>query len=490
MLFNSVEFIFLFLPIVVGVDLLLWRLNQEQAAIVWLLAASLFFYCWWDPRYGLLLGASITVNYAFGWLLSSTQFRRLGVLWLGIGFNLALLGYYKYANFFVDNLNTVAATDFTLATIILPLGISFFTFQQIAYLVDTWRGDAHDRSLLRYALFVTFFPHLIAGPLVHHAEMMRQFTPARRANMTWATAAAGLGIFTVGLFKKAVIADGLAVYSSPIFAAADAGMAVSMLESWIGVLAYSFQLYNDFSGYSDMAIGIALMLGISLPVNFLSPYKSSSVTEFWRHWHVTLSRFLRNYLYIPLGGNRRGPRASYRNLMITMMLGGLWHGASLTFLAWGTLHGLYLVVERWVARRRGADAPALLPRPLAWAATFLAVTIAWVFFRAETFAGAGTLLAAMAGQGAAGQGAADLGAGQLSLANFAAVEFKGGELAALLGVAVTSALLLPTTVDFFLDRYPRLRFVPNLACAGVLLGVWGLIVASLGGHSEFLYFQF
>lgn len=480
MLFNSIEFIFLFLPVVVAVDLLCWRLGLERLAIVWLLGASLFFYCWWDPRYGLLLGASILVNYGFGWLLGNPGTRRLSVLWLGIGFNLALLGYYKYANFFVDNVNAIAATDFTLARIILPLGISFFTFQQIAYLVDIWRGDGRDRSLLRYALFVTFFPHLIAGPLVHHAEMMRQFTPKRRQHMTWATAATGLGIFTVGLFKKVVIADGLSAYSTPVFAAADAGMVVSTLESWIGVLAYTFQLYNDFSGYSDMAIGIALLFGIRLPVNFASPYKALSVTEFWRRWHITLSRFLRDYLYIPLGGNRHGSLASYRNLMITMTLGGLWHGAALTFLAWGMLHGMYLVVERWVSRRRGPTAPPLLPRQLAWLATFLAVAVAWVFFRAETFSGAGALLAGMFGQGGS----------LLSLASFGGASFKSGEFMALITVAFASALLLPTAADYFLDRPGRLRFVPNPVSAGAVLVAWGFIVASLGGPSEFLYFQF
>lgn len=480
MLFNSLEFIFLFLPLVLALDLLLWRLRLERLAIIWLLAASLFFYCWWDPRYGLLLGASILVNYGFGWALASPAVRRLSVLWAGIAFNLGLLAYYKYANFFVDNLNAVGLTDFHLVTVILPLGISFFTFQQIAYLVDTWRGDAHDRSLIRYALFVTFFPHLIAGPLVHHAEMMSQFTARRRQRITWDNAASGLGMFTVGLFKKVVIADGLSLYSTPVFAAADAGMPLSAAEAWIGALAYTFQLYNDFSGYSDMAIGMALLFGIRLPLNFLSPYRAQSVTEFWRRWHVTLSRFLRNYLYIPLGGNRRGRLASYRNLMITMVLGGFWHGASLTFLVWGGLHGIYLVIERLFRDGRGAGAPALLPRPLAWLLTFLAVVIGWVFFRAQTFAGAGDIVAGMFGH------AASLS----SLDVLSAAGFDGGELAILLSVAMLNVLLLPTASSFFLDRQTMVRFTPNVAGALVTLVAWGFIVMSLGGRSEFLYFQF
>ncbi|GIK98954.1 MAG: alginate O-acetylation protein [Alphaproteobacteria bacterium] len=480
MLFSSLEFIFLFLPLVLATDLLFWRLGLERLAIVWLLAASLFFYCWWDPRYGLLLGASILVNYGFGWALAAPRTRRLSVLWAGIVFNVGLLAYFKYANFFVDSLNAAGLSDLHLTAILLPLGISFFTFQQIAYLVDTWRGDAHDRNLVRYALFVTFFPHLIAGPLVHHAEMMRQFTAARRRLMSWDTAASGLGIFTVGVFKKVVIADGLSAYSTPVFAAADAGLTVSTIEGWIGALAYTFQLYNDFSGYSDMAIGIALLFGIRLPLNFLSPYRTRSVTEFWRRWHVTLSRFLRDYLYIPLGGNRRGRAASYRNLMITMVLGGFWHGASVTFLVWGALHGAYLVAERLVRDMRGRDAAPLLPVPLAWFLTFLAVVVGWVFFRAETLQGAGDIIAGMIG--ASGSFA--------SLDNLGAARFEVGELTILLGVSIASALVLPTASEFFLERRTLVRFAPNAASAIVTLIGWGFIVMSLGGRSEFLYFQF
>lgn len=480
MLFSSLEFIFLFLPLVLAADLLFWRLGLERLAIVWLLAASLFFYCWWDPRYGLLLGASILVNYGFGRALASPRGRRRAVLWAGIAFNLGLLAYFKYVNFFVDSLNAGGLTDLQLSTIVLPLGISFFTFQQIAYLVDTWRGEAHDRNLVRYALFVTFFPHLIAGPLVHHGEMMRQFTAARRQLMSWDNAASGLGIFTVGLFKKVVIADGLSAYSTPVFVAADSGLAVSTLESWIGALAYTFQLYNDFSGYSDMAIGIALLLGIRLPLNFLSPYRARSVTEFWRRWHVTLSRFLRNYLYIPLGGNRRGRAASYRNLMITMVLGGFWHGASVTFLVWGALHGGYLVVERLMRDIRGRNAAPLLPGPLAWLLTFLAVVVGWVFFRAETLQGAVDIVTAMFGLSASAASLDHLGAGQ----------FDGSDLAALLAVSMANALALPTASEFFLERRTRVRFTPNAASAVLTLVGWGIIVMSLGGRSEFLYFQF
>jgi D-alanyl-lipoteichoic acid acyltransferase DltB (MBOAT superfamily) len=479
MLFTSVEFIFIFLPLVVAGDLLLWRLGLERVAIVWLLGASLFFYCWWDARYGLLLGGSILANYATGGLIAATARRRTLILWLGIGFNLALLGYFKYANFFVDSLNAVAATDLTLATIILPLGISFFTFQQIAYLVDIWRGEARDASLMRYALFVTFFPHLIAGPLVHHAEMMRQFTAERRSRMNWENAAAGLGIFTVGLFKKIVIADGLSNFSTPVFTAADAGVPVSTLEAWIAALAYTFQLYNDFSGYSDMAIGIALLLGIRLPVNFLSPYKATSVTEFWRRWHITLSRFLRDYLYIPLGGNRRGRWMSYRNLMITMVLGGLWHGASFTFVAWGALHGLYLVVERVVRHARGEHAPALLPRPAAWLLTFLLIVVGWVLFRAETFGGGSAILVSMFG-----------GADQIIARDNLGTRLDLSDLALLLGLAGFSALGLPNAATFFLDRKSVRRFVPSLATTLATLVAWAVIVANLGGPSEFLYFQF
>jgi len=294
----------------------------------------------------------------------------------------------------------LAGTNFILETIILPLGISFFTFTQIAYLVDAHRGLAHEYSFLHYALFVTFFPHLIAGPILHHKEMMPQFARSDIYRLKAEHLAVGLTIFALGLFKKVVLADGVAVYATPVFAAAQAGTTLTFFEAWGGALAYTLQLYFDFSGYSDMAIGLARMFGIRFPLNFNSPYKATSIIDFWRRWHITLSRFLRDYLYIPLGGSRKGEARRLTNLMITMLLGGLWHGAGWTFVLWGGLHGFYLVVNHaWRQWRtsRGHTQSTRVGRFFAWLLTMLAVVVAWVPFRAENMAATQNMLFAMFG---------------------------------------------------------------------------------------------
>ena len=326
--------------------------------------------------------------------------RAKTILVAGIAANLGLLGYYKYANFFVDNLNALLGNNLILETIILPLAISFFTFQQIAYLVDAYRGETHEYSFLHYALFVTFFPQLIAGPIVHHHEMLPQFARSTIYRLKAEHLAVGLTIFTLGLFKKVVLADGVAVYATPVFNAAEAGTALTFFEAWGGALAYTFQLYFDFSGYSDMAIGLARMFGIRLPLNFNSPYKATSIIDFWRRWHITLSRFLRDYLYIPLGGSRKGEARRLTNLLITMLLGGLWHGAGWTFVLWGGLHGCYLVVNniwrKWRASR-GHLHSTPVGRFFAWLLTMLAVIVAWVPFRAEGMGAIQIMLSAMFG---------------------------------------------------------------------------------------------
>lgn len=402
MLFNSYEFIFAFLPVAVLLFYVIGRWVGHIGAIAWLIAASLFFYGWWNPAYLVLLAVSIGVNFGTGELLrrdGPRTGRRKAVLVLGIVFNLGLLGYFKYMNFFVESANAVFDASFTLERIVLPLAISFFTFQQITYLIDTWRGLAREYGFLHYALFVTFFPQLIAGPIVHHSEMMPQFMRRTMCDFRYRNLAIGLTIFTLGLFKKVVIADNVATFGTPVFSAADAGATLTLLEAWGGALAYTFQLYFDFSGYSDMAIGLARMFGIRLPLNFNSPYKAHSITEFWRRWHMTLSRFLRDYLYIPLGGNRKGPIRRYSNLMATMLLGGLWHGAGWTFVVWGGLHGLYLCINHAWQKLTGSDGRPGRGIGL-WAArlvTFLAVVVGWVFFRAETFGGAVAILEGMAG---------------------------------------------------------------------------------------------
>ena len=378
MLFNSYIFIFLFLPISLLGFFLIGKQGHHRIATSWLVACSLFFYGWWNPSYLGLIIASVLFNYAVGISLSSEKKRtsRKKLLTFGVGANLALLGYYKYAGFFVDNLNLVLGYDLNFNNIVLPLAISFFTFQQIAYLVDAYKGETREYSFLHYCLFVTFFPQLIAGPIVHHKEMLPQF--ARDSIYQYSAK-----------FKKVVLADGISVYATPAFQAADQGVALTLFEAWGGVLAYTLQLYFDFSGYSDMAIGIARMFGVRLPLNFNSPYKAANIIEFWRRWHMTLSRFLKDYLYIPLGGNKKGSVRKQLNLIITMVLGGLWHGAGWNFVLWGTLHGFYLAVNhlwRMMIPIEKIKNPVI--NVANWFITFLAVVVAWVPFRAETLGGA------------------------------------------------------------------------------------------------------
>ncbi len=376
---------------------------------VWaLIVASMIFYSWWEPRYLPLILISVLANYTLGLLLSKTKttsaFIRLWVLRFGIAANLGALCWFKYANFFVDSGNQILGTDIHLQQILLPLAISFFTFQQIAYLVDAYRSNQSETSFQRYALFVTFFPQLIAGPIVHHKEMLPQFS-RQLYGLKLNNLIVGGTIFLIGLFKKVIIADGVAPYSDTVFALAAAGETLTVLEAWTGALAYSLQLYFDFSGYSDMAIGLGKLFGLSLPLNFNSPYKSASIIDFWRRWHMTLSRFLRDYLYFSLGGNRKSASRTYINLILVMLLGGLWHGAGWTFVLWGGMHGLFLLINHgWrklVATSASAESVSL-PRKLLslsfnHAVTLLAIVFAWVMFRAENTTTALTMYQAMLG---------------------------------------------------------------------------------------------
>jgi D-alanyl-lipoteichoic acid acyltransferase DltB (MBOAT superfamily) len=407
MLFNSYVFLFVFFPISLAIFFLCKRFGGRLEHLA-ILAVSLFFYAWWDIRFVPLLISSITINYIVGiilasWVGNGRQRAAGGLMAAAIALNLGVLGLFKYAYFTVTNLNAAFGTDFTLGSIILPLGISFFTFEQISFLVDVRRGQTRPSLYVHYALFVSFFPRLVAGPIIRYNEIAPQFAAPRPARAFADDLAVGLTMFTIGLLKKTVLADGVAPYASPVFAAAEHGEAVDFLMAWGGALAYTCQLYFDFSGYSDMAIGAARCFGIRFPMNFDSPYKSTSIIEFWRRWHITLSRFLRDYLYFSLGGNRRGPVRRYLNLLITMLLGGLWHGANWTFIVWGVLHGAYLMFNHaWLAV--AARSPALTAfrnsRPGAafgLIVTFLAVVAAWVFFRSPSFSGAFNLLGGMAG---------------------------------------------------------------------------------------------
>ena len=497
MLFSSYTFLFQFLP-ATALAFAAARLHSPRAGIMVLAAASLVFYGAWRPIYLLLLLASIAVNFSLG-LRMEDPLRRRAIGAFGVVLNLALLCYFKYTNFIFDSVNTLTGAPLPFFNIVLPLGISFFTFQQIAYLVDVMRGAKVERDIVSYTLFVSFFPHLIAGPLVHHAEMIPQFKRGRTSRSS-VLAARGLAIFAAGLFKKVVIADNLAQFVSPVFAHLDAGGGVTTSWAWLATSAYTLQIYFDFSGYSDMAIGLALLFGIRLPVNFRSPYRAGSIIEFWRRWHITLSRFLRDYLYIPLGGNRLGEQRRYINLMVTMLLGGLWHGAGWNFLVWGGLHGVYLGINHlWREWRSDKPAAGLAARGLSWIITFLAVVIAWVFFRARTMAGAWQMLGGLFGFEAGSSAYASSGILRLMdlpvLVGEQRLLLIGGGAVAL---ALLIALCLPNVPQLFGYREYRrapekaglLRWRPNAAWALVSATAFAISLFGMWQRLEFLYFQF
>lgn len=398
MLFNSFPFFLVFLPLALLGYFLLSKYSL-RLSIIFLLLASLAFYSYWDVAYLPLLLLSICCNFTIGRVVSKRQEtgRKREAkrwLWAGLAFNLLLLVFFKYFDFVISTVATLTGAPFQPLGITLPIGISFFTFTQIAYLVDCHAGKVKDYQPESYGLFVTYFPHLIAGPILHHKEMMPQFVQAESHVFSRGRLIVGLSFFTIGLFKKVILADGIARYVAPVFDLHHAHL--SMLEAWAGALAYTFQLYFDFSAYCDMAYGLSYMFGIILPINFFSPYKATSIIDFWRRWHITLSNFLRDYLYIPLGGNRKGGFLRYRNLLITMLLGGLWHGANWTFVVWGGLHGLYLIVNHALRHLLG-ERSNLAVRAGGALATFFAVVLAWVFFRASSIDVALDVLQAMGG---------------------------------------------------------------------------------------------
>ena len=390
MLFNSYEFIFMFLPVMFVVYFYLMSKRVVLGAKIWLVAGSLFFYSYWNITYLPLILISMFTNYGVGLTLVNQDRVKISsktVLAFGIFFNLALLGYFKYTDFFLENFNGIFGSNIPLPHIILPLGISFFTFTQIAFLVDAYKKEAKEYNIFNYMLFVTYFPHLLAGPILHHKEMMPQFASVKNYAKNYKNIALGLFIFSIGLFKKVIIADTFAVWANAGF---DTATTLNLIEAWATSLSYTFQLYFDFSGYTDMAIGVSLMFNIKLPINFNSPYKALSIQDFWRRWHMTLSRFLRDYLYIPLGGNRKGEIRTYTNLITTFLLGGFWHGAGWTFIIWGLLHGIALAIHRmW------QSFGFKLNKILAWFITFNFINITWIFFRAKDFESAMKVLGGM-----------------------------------------------------------------------------------------------
>lgn len=376
MIFSSPEFVFLFLPAVVLLYYLLVRMQRGFLVAPFIFAASLFYYAWWRPQNIWIILASIGTNYVLGQAISRSARSRLLFI-LGVTLNLGVLGWYKYTDFALTTVNTLFGSSLPMQNIILPIGISFFTFQQIAYLADIYAGkydpSRTGEAFIDYCCFVCFFPQLVAGPIVHHQEMMPQFHASKMQGVNWENIFNGLVMFSMGLAKKVLIADQLSPVARLCF---DGLSSMSFLEALVGSLCYTFQLYFDFSAYSDMAIGAALFFNIHLPWNFNSPYRATNIQDFWRRWHITLSRWLRDYLYIPLGGNRHGNGRTLVNLFLTFLLGGLWHGAAWTFVLWGALHGTALAVHRLWSR-----AGLALPRVLGWALTFCFVSMAWVIFR-------------------------------------------------------------------------------------------------------------
>ena len=516
MLFNSYGFLLLFLPVTVAAFFLIAR-HSHAAGAAWLASASFFFYGWWSPRYVLLLAASVAFNYSVGQLCSRALLagrtrQAWQITFAGVVVDLLCLGYFKYANFFVSNWSTLTGSGWTIETIILPIGISFFTFTQIAFLVDTYQGKAREYNPIHYALFVSYFPHLVAGPILHHKEMMPQFEEPRVYRPNAENFAVGLTIFFIGLFKKAVLADGVAPYVPTAFQDAASGGMPSFFDAWGSALAYTCQLYFDFSGYSDMAIGLSRLFGIVLPLNFNSPYKAQNIVEFWRRWHMTLSRFLREYLYFPLGGNRHGPMRRHLNLLITMLLGGLWHGAAWTFVVWGAFHAIYLMINHtWHAC---CEAMGFKPRGFAYrlfshGATLLAVVVAWVFFRASDLSTALGVLQGMLGMNGVTLPAAlatPLGGSMRYVEQIGIAFTLGGagqfvKMYSWITILLAIALFLPNTQELMRDYRPALgyhvtptafllRWTPNRRWAIAAALIAGVGILSLYRRSEFIYFQF
>ena len=514
MLFNSYIFILLFLPASL-IGFTIANRYSPRHGVSWLVVCSILFYGYWNPPYVLVLLGSIFANYLLGKRVqfalknnNSTASKKWLVI--GISANLLLLAYYKYTNFFLSSLNSVALTDYSMGEILLPIGISFYTFTQIAFLVDCYRGFVSNYKLTDYVLFVSFFPQLIAGPILHHKEIVPQLTNRKKFTITKNSLAVGSSYFIIGLFKKAVLADGIAPYANPLFESSAAGVSPDFFLAWGGTLAYTLQLYFDFSGYSDMAIGLCLMFGVTIPFNFNSPYKAQNISEFWRCWHMTLSRFLRDYLYIPLGGNRCGPIRNSTNLLLTMLIGGLWHGAGWNFVVWGGLHGLYLSMHRLYV----SIVPSKLRlmrsiRLFSWFLTFLAVVFAWVFFRATSFESAILILHGMVGSNAVEiptaifNGLAPLhsfiGALGIQAGNASGSQFIEQWLwvIGLLSIALffpNSQQIMKHALDSSssdsIAQTTKICWRPNLTWALLIGTMASVSFLSLAKVSEFLYFQF
>jgi len=519
MLFNSYTFIFFFLPIVL---LVFYKLKHKTLSIYWLILSSFFFYAWWNTIYLMLLIGSIVFNYYLSKILhyythnNGRHCYQTFFMFFGIFSNLFLLGYFKYYNFFTNNINIVFDCKFRNHEIILPLAISFYTFQQIAFLVDSCKEESTKCSFKYYCLFISFFPQLIAGPIMRYFETVPQYQKKNFFAFNYSNVSIGISIFIIGLFKKIVLADGIAPYATSVFNAANNGETIFFIESWCGSLSYTFQLYFDFSGYSDMAIGLGRMFNIIFPVNFYSPYCTTNIIDFWKQWHITLSSFLRDYIYIPLGGNRKGNLKKYINIMLTMLIGGLWHGAGWTFIVWGGIHGIYICLNHlWrssgITNNKYILKYISIYNFISFLITFLALNIAWIFFRSENILTAKEIMF-----GLLGINGINLPPGYLNffgsysemLLNYG-ILFQSDILPSYINIIAWLVILTcitwmgPNTYEIFQYYKPALRltfnktfyhlpirWTPSLLWGMIISCIFTICIILLSSASEFLYFNF
>ena len=486
MLFNSYIFVLFFLPVTLILYYGLNRLGRFSTAKIALVCMSLWFYTYFHVSYLFLILGSVLFNFVCSKLLLRQEKGKLRTLILtfGILVNLSAIFYFKYLNFFIDNINLLFKTSCFVDEILMPLGISFFTFQQISYLVDSYRLETRDYAFLDYALFVTFFPQLVAGPIVLHQEMIPQFRDSGRKHLDQNMLAQGIWLFSIGMFKKVMIADVLGKgvdwgFANPAI--------MTGLEAAVISLLYTLQIYFDFSGYCDMACGLANMFGLELPINFSSPYKSASILEFWQRWHITLTRFLRKYIYFPLGGSKKGTARTMLNVMIVFLISGIWHGAAWTFILWGLLHGGASVLCRLF--RRVWDK---VPKVIGVFLTFVFVDLTWILFRSESLSQARTIFSKLFAPWELRMSKDFLS--QFDLLEFTYVEEHVSRLGNLIGrypgIHLTILMIIALIIVFFKKNCHEKKFAPNLrnAFASIVLLVWSVL--SFSELSAFLYFNF
>lgn len=482
MLFNSYIFIFVFLPIALIGYYLLNHFVKYRLSKLFLIGMSLWFYGYFNMEYLVIIIASILLNYSLVSMIHKTEHKKL-CLWIGIGLNVGILFYFKYMDFFIQNVNALLSTNIPLLKLLLPLGISFFTFQQLSFIIDSYKDPSLQYSLLDYTLFVVFFPQLIAGPIVTHDEMIPQFNDDKKKRFSADAFALGITAFAFGLAKKVLIADTFGNFVNYGFEN------ISTLGSFNAIfvtVAYTIQIYFDFSGYCDMATGIAKMFRLDLPMNFNSPYKAFSVTEFWKRWHMTLTRFLRNYIYIPLGGNRKGKYRTYLNLWLVFLISGIWHGANYTFIVWGMLHGFVMVIERMNRDRIKRLHPAL-----SWMITFIFINIAWIFFRADSIGDAIAMIKEIAMLQFTPISTDMIYAGQCVGIEKLITLFGSTQIKLKTAYPIIMQLAVLFMILFCKNTNERISdFKPTIKNAAVVIILLSYSILSLSQISTFLYFNF